>query len=200
MRPLTIASLATFILLLLHSSALANWSIGANLGYSFIDYIGNSYDQTIVSAPSSTQGEATLQPGLRIGVNPWHTHHEFYLDTGYSLFQAGGYDSQTLNSTGNYQFSANPTGPTSAYLTVGAGAVWSRFQYSPPTIITTPHSGTSFVYGAGIGVWHRIADDHGRIRAEVHFDRVGNADDGEVNVIDEAQLINVRLGFDLWMK
>jgi hypothetical protein len=164
--------------------AFANWSLGANLGVSFVNPEDGS-SETVAGWPL----DAFLEPGLRIGFAGTRSSHEGYLESGLVLVDS---DStvHVFELIGNYQYSFKPGSPTSPFLTAGVGLV----------NVDNGGSATSAMYGGGLGIWHRVAADHGRVRAEVRYDRVSEGDDNGVEVIDKAGIVGIKLGFDLWMK
>lgn len=166
--------------------ASANWSLGTNLGVSFVSPDGGD-NYTVASWPSSAE---LVTPGLRVGFAGTKSPHEGYLETGFLLISDGG-TLHVLELSGNYQYSFKPEGKTSPYLTAGVGLVNVDNSFT---------GATSAMFGGGLGIWCRVGADHGRVRAEVRYDRVSEGDDSGTPVIDKAGMVGIKLGFDLWMK
>lgn len=57
---------------------------------------------------------------------------------------------------------------------------------------------TSIVFGGGVGIRHRMGNRHGVLRGELRLDHFTQGDDGPIVLIEEANSIGLRLGFDFW--
>jgi hypothetical protein len=191
MRVLALAAVV-FFGLLQAPQVFANWSLGSNLGLTYL-ILEDGVHVTTVGVPSGAGLSALVQPGLRIGFKGEESALEGYLDMGFALVHnnTGGETEHAVEATANFQDSFRPENDTSPYLTAGAGVANADNGF---------FSASSFVYGGGLGLWHKVANDHGRIRGEVRYDRVAKGDDNGVVVIDKADTISLKLGFDLWMK
>ena len=168
-----------------------NWSLGTNLGLVIVDPTEEDSDSvTLFGWPS--QGFLTIigAPGLRLGFIGESPHHQFYIDSGLSMISTDGADLNTMQFSGNYQFNFG-RGSTQPYLTAGGGFV----NFNSEDFLFD-ESVTTAVFGAGLGVQHRLGHGRGSLRAEVRLDRVIEDDDG---VIPESNNIGLKLGFDLWM-
>lgn len=189
MRVLALAAVV-FFGLLQASQAFAIWSLGSNLGFSYAKPKGEDH-VTSIGVPSGAGLFPVVQPGLRIGFKGEESALEGYFDTGFALVHTDGGTAHAVAATANFQDSFRPENDTSMYLTAGLGLVNADDSF---------RSATSFMFGGGLGLWHRVGHDHGRVRAEAHYDRVTKGDDNGSVVIDEADVISLKLGFDLWMK
>lgn len=190
MRVLALAAVVFFGLL--HASqAFAIWSLGSNLGLTYMDPKSTAEQVTTLGVPSGAGVIPVVQPGLRVGFKGEDSALEGYLDMGFALVHSGGSTDHALAATANFQDSFRPENDTSAYLTAGAGIT---------NLDSGIYSATSFVFGGGLGLWHKVGNDHGRVRMEVRYDRLTKGEDNHVAVIDEADILGLKLGFDLWMK
>jgi len=191
MRVLALAAVV-FFGLLQASQALAVWSLGTNLGVTYFKLEGDEH-VTTVGLPSGAGLSALVQPGLRIGFKGEDSALEGYFDMGFALIHSNtdGETQHALEGTVNIQDSLRPENDTSAYLTAGLGAVNADNGF---------FSATAFTYGGGLGLWHKVGHDHGRVRAEVRYDHVANGEDNSFTVIDKADTFGLKLGFDLWME
>jgi len=189
MRSLALAAVVS-LGLLQATTAFANWSLGSNLGLSFMSPKDEDH-VTTVGLPSGAGFFPVVQPGLRIGFKGEESALEGYFDTGFALIHQGGATAHAVEATANFQDSFRPENDSSLYLTAGAGVVNAD---------NSLESATSFTFGGGLGIWHRVEHDHGRIRAEVRYDRLTKGDDHGAIVISEAGIVGLKLGFDLWMK
>jgi len=177
--------------------AATNWSLGANLGFSFVN--PDQGDNLMIFAwPANADA---FQPGIRIGMVKEKSPTEFYIDTGLSIFDGGSSSSSAFELTGNFQynFDAEAAKTTSPYVTAGIGIVTASFD-SGSGSGGFDVGATSAIFGFGGGLRHRVAGGHGTIRTELRYDRVTEGDDGSVVVIDDAGIIGIKFGFDLWMK
>jgi hypothetical protein len=189
MRALALAAVALFGLLQA-PQAFANWSLGTNLGLAYMKPKGADH-VTAVGIPSGSGLIPFVQPGLRIGFKGEESALEGYFDTGFALVHTDAGTSHAVSGTANFQDSFRPENDTSLYLTAGAGVVNAD---------VISESATSFLFGGGLGLWHKVENDHGRVRMEVRYDRLTKGEDSGFTVIDEADIVSLKLGFDLWMK
>jgi len=61
-------------------------------------------------------------------------------------------------------------------------------------------SAISAQFGGGLGVRHKMGNEHGVLRGEVRYDRVTEGKDSGTIIIPETGIFGVKLGFDLWDK
>ena len=171
-----------------------NWSLGANLGAQFVNPDPGE-DFSVYSWPN------VLMPGIRVGFAGENPRHEFYLDTGLLLVSSDDASSRSFTTTGNYQYNLPSASSNNFYLTGGAG-----FIVEGATVDTGPPLGeietsaTSFMWGAGVGIRHKMGNGHGTLRAEIRYDMAGEGEDDGATVIPESSAFGIKLGFDLWDK
>ena len=188
--------------LLLASTAMPahamNWSVGANLGLAF----DSPTDDDLESTTTFAWPFSGTMPGLRFGFAGTGPH-EFYLDTG--LNYSSTKDVTTVRSfvaTANYQYNFGSSGNLSPYLTGGAGFVMTGFkdETDPDDVLDLSANGA--VFGAGVGIRHKMGNGNGTMRAEVRFDRVTEGTDEiggvEIPLIPETSVFTIKFGFDLW--
>jgi outer membrane protein with beta-barrel domain len=159
-----------------------NWSLGANLGLAIVmPDIGD--DVTVFGWP--------LDPGIRVGFLGDDPRHEFYVDTSLLMLSNGGTFRRT-EITGNYQHNFRGSGSVSPYVTGGMGFVSVGVSNGGDV------GATSVIFGGGVGIRHRMGNRHGVLRGEVRLDHVTQGDDGPVVLIEEANVLGIKLGFDFW--
>ena len=193
MRRLSIlAAVAALMAVSAVPASALNWSLGANLGAQFVDP-DQGEDFSVYSWPN------VLMPGIRVGFTGANPTHEFYADTGLLLVSSDDASSRSFTTTGNYQFNFPTQSSNNFYLTGGAGFIVDGSEVSTP-LGDIETSATSMMYGAGVGIRHKMGNGHGTLRAEVRYDLVSEGEDDGVTVIDEASAFGIKLGFDLWDK
>lgn len=184
MRAIPLTAVALFGLLLA-PPAFASLSLGSNLGVVLAN--PEFGDNTVaVGVPSGAGTFPLLEPGLRIGFKGEGSAVEGYFDTGFILVSSGGATAHSLEATANFQDNFRPESDASAYLTAGAGFVNTGNSGDPYFSSTT-----NFLFGGGLGLWRKVGNDNGRVRVEARYDRLAGD--------DNAGLIGLKLGFDLWM-
>lgn len=161
--------------------------LGANLGFSSINP-ENGRDAQVVAWPSSVIG---FQPGFRLSYIADSGTHEGYLDSGLLRLSGGGEATTYVELSGNYQYNFASGGRTRPYLTAGVGI----FHVSLSSDFGGDESGTSALFGGGVGIRHSVSADHGSLRFEARFDRVEESD-----VIGAAGVFGFKFGYDLWMR
>jgi hypothetical protein len=171
--------------------AVADWSIGTNLGITFISPDGGD-GVTAVAIPGGVGG---FQPGLRVGRALESPRHELFADTGLLLYSTESFSSNAFELTGNYQWNLAPDRDTGPYLTTGFG-----FLVQSVEVGSTRVGGTSAIFGFGVGLRRMIAERAGSVRAELRLDRVTEARDDGVVVVPDANLVSLKLGYDLWIR
>lgn len=163
-------------------------SLGTDFDVTIHHVIGASENLTILGLPGSP---AFFQPAFRLGYLPGGETHEVYLDAG-MLSLSGGGDTQRLTTAMlNYQFNFKSASKTHPYVTAGIGLYNDHVSGGGMT---------SGLGGAGLGVRHWVAEDHGSIRLEARFDRLGESKIFDFTRIPKSNLVTFKLGFDLWMK
>jgi hypothetical protein len=170
-------------------AAAMNWSIGANLGAQFASPTDDNIDNA--SAIGWPQG------GLRVGFVGENPVHEVYLDTELDIFSQGDFSANDFGVMANYQYNFGSQGSTAPYVTGGVGVGFSSIDFGTPG---SDVSASAVVFGGGVGLRHKMGNGHGTLRGEVRYDRQGKGEDGNVVVIEEAGIIGIKLGFDLWDK
>lgn len=168
-----------------------DWSIGTNLGIAFVSP-GEGDNITTVSIPSAVGG---LQPGMRVGFAFDQPQHELFVDAGLLLYSTENFSNNALEIAGNYQWNLSPASTMVPFLTAGFGFLSQSSKLGASSV-----GATSAVIGVGAGVWRTIAGRAGSLRAELRFDRVTEAKDGNVIVVPEGNTVSIKLGYDLWMR
>ncbi len=166
------------------------WSIGSNLGVSFISPDHGAHVTTL-SAPGSVNG---MLPGLRLGRALTHPNAEAYFDGGLSYSTSSGAHTSGLALTANYQWNFTPAERWTPFVDLGAG-----FAHNSVDSGDSDASGTSLRIGVGAGA-RRKAGDAGTLRAAVRWDHDSRATDRSVVVNPGGSVITLKLGFDLWLK
>jgi hypothetical protein len=163
-----------------------NWSLGTNLGLSFLNAENQGSTVTALSWP----GDAlfTREPGVRLGFAGENRAHEFFIDSGMLLLSESGFSLHSFQLTGNYQYNFTPGTSPSPYVTAGAGL----FNVGDDTDSSTVPS-----LGGGLGLQFHVAGGHGTIRSELRFDHFGS---DETRGVPSANAFGFKIGFDLWMK
>ena len=163
------------------------WSIGTNLGFSWLQPKGGGDNLFTAGLPGSVgQLFPGLQPGLRLGFPIGAGGNEAYFDTGLSVLSISGESLTGFQVTANFQHNFSPTG-TSPYITAGGGVLGHSF---------TDETFTNGVLGAGFGVLNRVADGYGSLRAELRYDYIAEDQQG----FEGGSVIGIKFGFDLWIK
>jgi hypothetical protein len=191
------APLRALARLLTHTPAHAfNWSLGANLGLTILSPSEDGQESiTVFGWPSPGFLNIITTPGLRVGFAGENPQHQFYLDTGMTYFSTDGASFRSTQLTGNYQYNFASGGSTAPYLTGGLG-----FNNLSSDDFFGEFGATSIVFGAGVGLQHRIGNGNGTLRAELRVDRAGEGEDNNAPIIPESTNIGLKMGFDLWMK
>ena len=176
--------------------ASAMWSLGANLGVTIHNPSEDGDDTaTLVGIPTQTSPFGTLRPGLRIGYAGEALKHEGFLDTSYDAQYIDEFDVHAMRLGANYQYNFSPGASMRPYLTAGIGILNVGGDFGFDSV-----GATSLTYGGGVGLGFPVSDNAGRLRVEARADRIDEGeDDGDV-VIEEATVINVTFGFDLWLR
>lgn len=191
MRRLSIlAAVAALMAVSAVPASALHWSLGANLGAQFVNPDPGE-DFSVFSWPN------VLMPGIRVGFTGENPQHEFYVDTGLLLVSSDDASSRSFTTTGNYQYNFASQSSNNFYLTGGAGFIVEGSEVSTP-VGDIESSATSFMYGAGVGIRHKMGNGHGTLRAEVRYDMAGEGEDDGVTVIPESSAFGIKLGFDLW--
>jgi hypothetical protein len=173
-----------------------NWSVGASLGANIVLPKASSLPNTVEFAWPFSRST----PGLRVGFVGEKPQHEFYLDTGLFLSTTkNNVTSSLFTGTANYQYNFTNESAVAPYLTAGGGIYVSRYK-DKAQVPVLEENGTSGLFGGGIGVRHKMGNGHGVLRAEVRYDHLTEAKDGNVIVVDQADIVGFKLGFDLWDK
>jgi len=186
MRLRTLLSLVLLLPIFIPSTARAGHvSLGANLGFArYNPDFGDG--TTIIGWPSS---ELTYMPGIRVGLSDEAYRNEIYFDTGFTLLDSNA-SASVLELTGNYQLAFTPAKEVSPYVTAGGGIITAH------TSGGFSESSTGGVIGGGLGFRDRLANGHGALRFEGRFDHLFRADP----LLEKANLVQLRLGFDLYLQ
>jgi hypothetical protein len=184
MRVIRVTWIALVLTVAAHPAIAQGWSVGTNFGLAVVQPQSGGDNLITVGLPGSVgQFAPGFQPGFRVGILA--PRGEIYLDAGLGLLSGSG---ETLST---YQFGANgqlnfSAGSTSPYVTGGVGLLGISF---------VGENFTNTVAGGGFGVYNKIAEGHGRLRAEARLDYVFENTQG----IDAATVFGIKLGFDLLM-
>jgi len=171
-----------------------NWSIGANLGVSFVSPDGGDM-VTVIGWPSGSGViPIAASPGLRVGFVGANPEHEFYVDTGLQIITGSGSTLRSAQITGNYQYNFTSSGSTAPYLTGGIGIL--SFGESDGA----SEGAVSPVFGGGVGVRHKMGNGNGTLRAEARFDHTNEGKDSGDVLFPAQNTFTIKLGFDLWGK
>jgi hypothetical protein len=182
----------TVLLLALAVPAFAtSWGLGANTGLVVYKPSSGGDATTIIAWPGSV---LTFMPGLRLGLRGESGNDEGYLDSGLLLLSGGGFTETHLQNSLNYQHNFGSAGRPRPYLTAGGGMILASFDSDfPGSTVVSP------IFGGGVGMQFPVAEDHGSIRLELRYDRILEGESNGAD-IDEAGLLGLRFGFDLWMR
>lgn len=168
----------------------ATWSVGSNLGVSFISPDHGAHVTTF-AAPGSVGG---MLPGLRLGRTLAHPNAECFFDGGLLYSTSNGAHQSGLALTANYQWNFMPASHWTPFVDLGAGFAHNAYDSGEDDA-----SGTSLRIGVGAGA-RRKAGDAGTLRAAVRWDHDSRATDRSVVVNPGGSVITFKLGFDLWLK
>lgn len=197
-----------------------NWSLGANLGFhvvaptdkdidndgtdDFKNTSGFSWPSSALPVPTASQVVGVMPiPGLRIGFTGETPTHELYIDTGLQYTSSKDlFTDRSFVATANYQYNFGSGGSMSPFATAGGGFVMvaTKDDSDPTSVVDLSASGA--MYGAGVGIRHKMGNGHSTVRAEARFDRTTDAKDKgtDLILIPEANVISLKLGFDFWDK
>ena len=195
MRRFLLAALIATSFTFTPRAADARGSLGANLGFTVHDP-AESGDETatLIGVPTQTSPFATLRPGVRVGFTGTKMDHEGFLDLGYDgqFFEGDNIHAMRLGANYQYNFGSGSTHP---FVTAGAGLMNAGGEFGDESF-----GGTSVTFGGGVGVGFSVSQGAGRLRLEARVDKLDEADDDGVIVIEEATVWNIGFGFDLWMR
>ena len=186
MRKLTAVLVAVMALAVATQAHAGRVSLGSNFGLTIHNPPGNGNNTTIFGVPGSVLG---FQPGFRLGFQPGGETHEVFLDLGFLSVASGGVTERIFQPSVNYQYNFAGKTKTRPYVTAGFGMFNEHF--------TGETGETSGMGGGGLGIRQWIAEDHGSLRLEVRYDRIGWSSNG---AIAKAGMIGIKAGIDLWMK
>jgi hypothetical protein len=166
------------------------WSIGTNFGLSVYNPSEGNGSLTSFSVPAGNTICFGFVPGMRVGFTGPGKNTEIFGEFGLQTLSGDGFSASGFQLAGNFQqaFSSDATAP---FVDAGLGLVHQN---------SDGDSGTSVTLGAGFGVRNRIADGHGMVRGEVRLDYITESSSGGVIIIPSGTIIQIKLGFDLWMK
>src|SRR5207247_5696699 len=98
-----------------------NWSIGANLGVSFVSPDGGDM-VTVIGWPSGSGViPIAASPGLRVGFVGANPEHEFYVDTGLQIITGSASTLRSAQTTGNSKYNFTSSCSTAPHLTACRG-------------------------------------------------------------------------------
>ncbi|MFN8586356.1 MAG: outer membrane beta-barrel protein [Candidatus Eisenbacteria bacterium] len=168
----------------------APWSLGSNLGVSFIAPDHGAH-VTTWALPGSVNG---MLPGLRLGRALAHPNAEAFLDAGLLYSTSDGAHQSGLALTGNYQWNFSPSADWTPYADLGLGLAHTSYEIGDVSA-----SGTSLRLGVGGGARWK-AGDSGTLRLGVRWDHDSRASDSGVVVNPGGSVITIKAGFDLWLR
>ena len=168
----------------------AAWSLGSNLGVSFIAPDRGAH-VTTWALPGSVAG---MLPGLRLGRALAHPNAEAFVDAGLLYSTSDGARQSGLALTGNWQWNFAPAAAWTPYADLGIGLAHTSYD-----IGAVSASGTSLRLGVGGGARWK-AGDAGTLRLGVRWDHDSRATDSGVVVNPGGSVITFKAGFDLWLK
>ena len=182
MRVTRVTWIALVLTVAAHPVMAQGWSVGTNFGLAVAQPQNGGDNLIAVGLPGSVgQFAPGFQPGLRVGI--LGTRGEFYFDAGLASLSGSGetISAYQLGANGQLNFSSEGTSP---YVTGGLGLIGVSFL---------GENFTNTVVGGGFGVFNKVAEGHGRLRAEMRLDYVIENTQG----LDSATVIGLKLGFDL---
>jgi lipid A 3-O-deacylase PagL len=191
MRRVSVLAAVLATVLIAPAPALAKWSLGANLGLTVYDPTEpGSANVTMIGVPTGTSVFTSIRPGLRVGFTDEAMDHEPYLDLGFDQQSSGGESFRATRLGANYQYNFHEA-TVRPYVTAGAGI----YGVHGPGV-----SSTSLTFGGGAGIGIPVSGGAGRLRVEGRYDHLGEGKQNGSVVIDEAHVIQLSFGFDLWMR
>jgi len=185
MSRLSIVCLVACAMALPSQAPALDWSLGAHLGAAVVSSdVEGSGNSSLVALSSNV---LSYQPSLRVAVGTERHAHDLSFDTGLFVLDEGGVTLRLMVGMINYQWTARPRWGTSPFVNAGLGLYHEGSEL---------RASTSGVQALGIGVRHVVRDEHGALRAEFRWERLGvDHDVGRPTLTT----LGVRLGFDLWM-
>ena len=186
MRITRVTWIALLLTVAAHPAIAQGWSVGTNFGLAVVQPQSGGDNLITVGLPGSVgQIAPGFQPGLRVGI--LGTRGEIYFDAGLGSLSGSGETLSAYQLGANGQLNFSSAGSTSPYVTGGMGLLGVSFL---------GENFTNTVVGGGFGVSNKIAEGHGRLRAEVRLDYVFENTQG----LDAATVFGIKLGFDLLMR
>ena len=182
--------LLSALLLLSASPARADISVGTNFGVAVHSPADDGDNTTLIGVPSQANLVGAVRPGLRIGGAGSKRDHEGYLDLSYDGISTNSGANHVLRIGVNYQYNFRGAS-VRPFLTLGGGI----YSYGGENV-----GATSTTVGGGVGFGVPVSDDHGRFRMEFRLDHLSDGKDGTDVLIGAANVYQLTLGFDLWMK
>ena len=186
MRQLGRALIVGVAMTLASTCEAADWSLGTNLGLSFLNAENQNGTTTALSWPAD--GLFAREPGIRLGFTGESRTHEFFIDSGMLFLSESSISLHIFQISGNYQYNFTSGPSPSPYVNAGAGF----YNVGDDTDSYTLSS-----LGGGVGLQFHVADGHGTVRSEFRFDHFGSDD---VRGIPTVNAFGIKLGFDLWMR
>lgn len=194
MRRLRITLAALALVMVGTVPARADISVGTSLGLAIHDPEGSGQSTTLIGIPSQAGVVSTVRPGFRFGTAVEDRKHEGYADITFDRQSSGGSSLHALRLGVNYQYNFDPT-KSAPYVTFGGGL----YNISADGGFGSAGA-TSGTIGGGFGLGVPVSENHGRFRVEARVDHLFEGDDGGFTLIDAANVFQLNLGFDLWMK
>jgi outer membrane protein with beta-barrel domain len=195
MRSIIVALFALASVLVMTQPAHATWGVGANMGLTIHNPEGPGDDVTMFGVPTQANLLSSIRPGLRVSYTGTAMSHEGFLDLSYDRQSSGGDHLSAFRLAGNYQYNFTTSGSPRPYMTFGVGMFHEGLSAGGGEL-----GATAMTFGGGFGVGFPVSDKAGRIRVEARMDKLDSADDNGVTVIDEATVIQIGAGFDLWFR
>jgi hypothetical protein len=159
-------------------------SLGTHLGFHTIKGSGLGGTSEVLAWPSNA---LTYQPALRVAWGDQRHAHELILDSGMFLIDEGGSTLALLSGAAGYQYTWRATWMNAPFVNASLGLYREG---------GAERVGSSASWGGGVGMRHKVRDDHGALRFEGRVDRLAGSNDfGRPGLT----MFGLRLGFDLWL-
>jgi hypothetical protein len=174
----------------------AEWSVGATSGFNYFFADEASFQSSSGGVPFSGP---TLEyvPGIRVERRASGGRHAALIEAGLAI--DGAKDAFSTRSTiltlhGLRRLGADPRhGP---YLMLGGGLGY--FSYEDLSRFGSLRAGAAGgLYGATLGYFRQLGNDHGRWRCELRYTRVEGATDDGLAIVPRGHSVSAQVGFDL---
>jgi len=171
----------------------ANWGIGSNLGLNVLAAEDDHSYLTVSWAGSPVYA----MPGLRLSMRDEDGRATLHLDSGFQLVNGDDFGQSATHNTLNVSYAFADRG-TTPFLSFGAGIATRMVKDLGPGNQSV--STLSGIFGGGLGLQRTVAQGHGTLRFEVHYDYVSQGEDSGIVLVPSQSAIGLKLGFDLWLR